>query len=475
MTRKLERITFTPDTSLLGKIGMGNFTAAEAIAELVANSFDARLYLDDDLNTEPLTVEIIVETDRIVIRDNGVGMSPKVLQGALTLAKDMDSVTGNTRKRMGLFGLGMKSASSSLGKAWSIATKEADADFPIGVKFDLEKFAESQEWSEDLFEYQAGDENPLEDFEHGTAIIITNLHHKSPGLGPIFDLLGTAYTPLLETSHNVILVNNEAVLKKPYDLIPDSKVLVDRVLAANPNWRVHGWVGLDKKTHNKGDYGLQLYREGQLIELWNKDFFRAHLMTSRIMGELHLDFVPTNYHKKGFQTESAEWLAAKKELISELKPIAKASGDMAKGKNDPQRVAKALDGLKKAANMAPEIIRPETRPVRETEDVAEDMRLQVQEDGLRIGGRFIALSWTFEEYGDGEAILWSFIYDEDSASLQAVINSSSALYLSTKDPKVLGILALADSVAQYLTTQEGISSAEALAIRDEWIIKAVSK
>lgn len=473
MANVINRITFTPDTSLLGKIGMGNFTAAEAVAELIANSFDARIFDESSDSFLPLTVEVLVEPNKVVVRDNGKGMSAEILQAALTLAKDMDQVTGNQKSRMGLFGLGMKSASSSLGKSWSITTLTSENQLPIGVTFDLEAFAESQEWAEDLYELQAGDENPLKGFSHGTAIVITKLHHSSPGIGPIIELLGTAYKPLLG-QNNKILVNGEAVLTKPYSLIEGSRVEIDSRFGPDQNWHVHGWLGLDTKTHNKGDYGLQLYREGQLIELWNKDFFRAHLMTSRIMGEVHLDFVPTNYHKKGFQTESKEWMAAKKELTELLRPIAKASGDMAKGKNDPQRVAKAIDGLKRAVTTAP-TIPSSSDDIAETDTGSQTVGTEVQRDGFRIGERFVALSWTFEDWGEEERILWDYIYDADAASLQAVVNTSSALYLVTKDLNVLGVLALADSVARYLIDHEKMPAAKALAIRDEWIIKAVAQ
>ena len=52
----IETIDTTPDASLMEDIGVGNFTVAEAIAELVANSFDWR-YPD-----EPLTVDITVNS-----------------------------------------------------------------------------------------------------------------------------------------------------------------------------------------------------------------------------------------------------------------------------------------------------------------------------------------------------------------------------------------------------------------------------
>jgi hypothetical protein len=43
------------------------------------------------------------------------------------------------------------------------------------------------------------------------------------------------------------------------------------------------------------------------VESWNKDWFKVHLMTSRIIGEVHLDFVQANFHKQGFEKTTPEW------------------------------------------------------------------------------------------------------------------------------------------------------------------------
>jgi hypothetical protein len=471
MSKKVRNLDLTPDTSLLAKIGVGNFTVAEAIAELIANSFDARVYstVEDQDFAAPIEIDVKVAGDSISIIDNGKGMTPEVLEAALTLAKDMDEITGNTRSRMGLFGLGMKSASSSLGKAWTVTTKTAEAAMPVSVAFDLDTFASEKNWSGELVELDDKSDNPLAEYEHGTCIHITKLHHDSPSEGPILELLGTSYKPLI-SAENVIRVNGQAVMAKPYNLLDGSKIVIDIVIDEEKDWRVTGWGGLDTKTHNDGYYGFQLYRKDQLIEPWNKDFFRAHLMTSRILGELHLNFIPTNYTKKGFHQDSKEWKAARTALIEILKPLAKASGDMAKGKNDPMRGAKAIQGLQKAAGIAPRIDAGDFPEPSEKPVVAAAPVITVEPESIVIGNEVINLVFAFEDFGD-EPILWDYIYD--GQELQAVINTGSKLYESVSDSKFLGILALADVVIRFLISERGMTLDRALDIRDKWILASV--
>lgn len=474
MSKTVRKLNLTPDTSLLAKIGIGNFTVAEAIAELIANSFDARVYntVDNQDIAEPLEVDVTVTNDSISITDNGRGMTTEVLEAALTLAKDMDKVTGNTRSRMGLFGLGMKSASSSLGKSWTVTTKTAEAAAPLSVTFDLDTFAVEKDWSGELIELDNKSENPLSGYEHGTCIHITKLHHESPSEGPILELLGTSYKPLI-SDNNVIRVNGEAVMAKPYNLLEGSVIEIDIVIDEAKGWRVTGWGGLDTKTHNDGYYGFQLYRKDQLIEPWNKSFFRAHLMTSRIMGELHLDFIPTNYTKKGFHEDSTEWKAARTALIEKLKPLAKASGDMAKGKNDPMRGAKAIAGLQKAAGNAPRIDAGDLPASATAPLVPAAPLITVESESIVIGNEVINLVFAFEDFGD-EPILWDYIYDSTAQELQAVINTGSKLFESVSDAKFLGILALADVVIRFLMSEHGMTLEKALDIRDKWILASVA-
>lgn len=500
MASFIRKLNLTPRTTLLEKVGLGNFTVAEAVAELVANCFDARIYGvngDEDI-AEPLAIEIRVEENFISVTDNGKGMDADLLEAALTLAEDMDKVTGNTRSRMGLFGLGMKSASSSLGKTWTVTTKTSDAKRPITVTFHLAEFGAREDWVEDLYELDSKSPNPLGKRTHGTSITITNLRQESPSEGPILELLGSAYKPLL--GHQaVITVNGEQVKPKPYNLVENSRVEIDIVIDEKKGWRITGWGGLDAKTNNDGRYGFQLFRKNQLIVPWNKDFFRQHLMTSRVVGEVNLDFVPTNYTKQGFQTESREWKAARAALREHLAPLAKASGDIASNKKDPMRFARATEGLQRAMGNAPRVDLPtgagsiglqgrepstgddagdgphtsgNSQPEPSGPESDKNSPVSIEAETIVIGEAVIRLAYSFEEWGD-ESILWDLIYDKESQELQAVINSGSKLFTSVKDSKFFGTLALADVVVRFLMSEFDFPLTRAIDIRDKWILASI--
>ena len=102
---------------------------------------------------------------------------------------------------------------------------------------------------------------------------------------------------------------------------------------------------MSKTKKNNKSKGSSHTIEKQLVEAWNKDFLRAHLMSSRVVGEIDLPFVAANFHKLGFNKTSEEWRLVKKYMTEALKPAVKASGRMAQGKKDNLRQAKAIRGL----------------------------------------------------------------------------------------------------------------------------------
>ena len=68
-----------------------------------------------------------------------------------------------------------------------------------------------------------------------------------------------------------------------------------------------GWIGLLEKRSIKGDYGIHLYKNDRLIKAFDKFGIRSHPEVAKIIGELHLNHVPVNFHKTGFIEESLEY------------------------------------------------------------------------------------------------------------------------------------------------------------------------
>ena len=279
MNKDIKFFDATPDRRLLVDIGAANYTVPQAIAELVANCMDAKLEIDE-CQVAPIEIEIFVADDSVSIIDNGQGMARTILGEAMRLSAIMDAVTGNTRIRKGMYGLGMKAACASLGMLWEITSRPSNDENEYVVEVDLEawlKNANRTDWKMGVEKRKFNSNtSPLGTREHGTAIVVKRLRETFTIPTAVTELLGMAYKPHLE-SGDKILVNGFEVNPKHYDLVEGSKIPINLPIG---NAFVTGWVGIDKKTHNDGNYGINIYREKQLVDAWNKDFIRAHLMSS---------------------------------------------------------------------------------------------------------------------------------------------------------------------------------------------------
>jgi hypothetical protein len=112
--------------------------------------------------------------------------------------------------------------------------------------------------------------------------------------------------------------------------------------------RIYGWVGIQRFAHPT-NYGIDLIRNGRLIRQWEKEpFFEwvnpentdervkdypidpGWFLGGRIIGEVHLDFVPVDFLKTNYQETSLAWSDSIKFLRGEtsLQPTRAA------GKND---------------------------------------------------------------------------------------------------------------------------------------------
>lgn len=472
----------TPDPALLEDIGAGSYTVPEAIAELAANSFDARV------GESQVLVKVSLDPEKITILDNGRGMSEEELADGMILGVKMDLIRPRDKARKGLFGLGMKTACASLGRHYSVTSKDVTSGQVSRIVIDLE------EWSS-----HAGDKNfkweitpeilddaesgPLLEMSSGTFIEITKLKDKAPYQGPVSQKLGHTYKPHLQ-SGDQIFVNNQQVPIQEFQLLPNSKIEISqkiKVADTGSEISLTGWAGLDSKTHNDGNYGLNLYRNGQLIETWYKGWFRAHLMTSRVVGELHLDDLSTNFHKKGFDAQTAEWKTISAAMTQWLKPVASASQQMNKGKNDPLKKEKAISGMRRAMGVAPTLPSPISfdgpshNPEPGERGSEAKNGFEIREDSIQIGDETIKLAHSLQPMGEDDYLPWDFVFDEDSLELQTVINEDSPIYLAVGDEEFFAALAMADTLMTFLVVEKSIPYARARELRDRWLQETVSK
>lgn len=302
-------VDITPDKSLIQKLGNARYRTVDVISELLANSIDARI----TGKIERIDVVLDYYEKVISISDNGSGMNLEELKDGLTIARDTKIEKG----KLGKFGL-RTSACSTLGKEFTITTSKPNSDFEYSIHYDEEK------WLSDSF-------NTWENFEiktrkkihswHGTIVRIGKLNvpiypNQSINLRKTFEV---KYGPYIKSEQISLFVNTRECESTKILIQQKSKQELD--IKLTDNHYLKGWIGLLEKRSIKGDYGIHLYKNNRLIKAYDKFGIRNHPKVTKIIGELHLDHVPTNFHKTGFIEESLEYTKALKAFRTDSKVI----------------------------------------------------------------------------------------------------------------------------------------------------------
>lgn len=464
----------SPSPKLLEKIGATNLTLADAVAEIVANSFDAAV------DGEPTIVEVQVDGKEVCVVDNGAGMTEEVLVEAVKLGVDMSDVVTKPQGAKGRFGLGMKTACASIGRWWAVYTRPIGARSEFRVIFDLAEWEARPDapeaWTIQVEELDLPADGPLGDREHGTAVVVQQIRQRDPLAGAVLTKLGEAFKPHLEQADS-ILVNGDPATPHKYAFVPNSKVPVEITFGTSHQFRITGWVAIDKHVHNEGDYGFNIYRHSQLVQTWYQEWFPAHLMTSRIIGEVHMDFVDATFFKQGLQ-QSELWRQASAEMKEFLKPVVRASRELSRkhqidspllaqqivgemyvglGLESPQAGGSGSEGDEPQGQVS-----GDDQPKRELPKLRVDLESLVLEDG-----RELSISLVERELG---VTPFDYVLDEAGIALLAVLNTSHPLCLQTKDMEQLRILAIADSILRFLVDECGMSGRKAAEVRSAWIL-----
>lgn len=479
---KRHEVDAVPAPRLMQTIGATALAPTSAVAELVANSLDARL---EGLG---LRIDVNVKDGRIEVVDDARGMTLEVLREALRLGVDMDAQAATRNGRMGTYGLGMKTAAASLGDRWGLTTRPVDASTPVEYRaeFDLREWAKRggsrDAWTITLEETPPDPEGPLGEASHGTVIWIEALRtqHHLPGAYLLH--LSRAFAPFIRQG-NRIFVNGQVVAVPEPRFAEGTYHTFETVVDEARGWVVRGWVALDTKVHNDGMYGIDLYRQDQLIELRNKDFFSAHLMTSRIVGEAHLDFVPVNFNKVDFSKGTEQWAIAKRTLRELLKPAVEASRIMSRGRHDYSRNTKAVAKLNEAfagpSSFVEAVVDVGGPPAEQGASAVPVLEASPSER-LRASGSTIWLPrGTVRldaqiEVLDPPLIPWDYVSTQDGRELLVVLNAESALYKKTKDSGFLACIAVADCIARFLIEKEHVDPRKARRVSNEWLHEAVT-
>jgi hypothetical protein len=303
-------VDITPDVSLLPKIGQAGHSVAEAVSELVDNSLDARVE-DAVLHVD---VQYDVRGKWIEVVDDGVGMARTDLADALVLA-----LSSKRDESIGRFGLGMKSACTSLGSHFTITTCRDGDHYEWIAEYDEAAFIESGRW-------QLPIRRRKKRRTHGTAIYVESKRVYHGLSQSLIRNLSWTFRHFIADGLLELKVNGEVVEPPQHQIDRESLLPLAGEVAGH---EVRGWVGLLSVSSQRGWYGFDLVRHRRVIRRYEKIGFQAHPQTARVVGELHLDGFETNNLKTDFIRETDEWRELETWLGEAIEPVVAASRALA--------------------------------------------------------------------------------------------------------------------------------------------------
>lgn len=303
---RVEKIDITPHSSLLPKLGQSNYSVGEALAELVDNSIDA----SDRGNTLKVEIKLDKQDDFVSIADNASGMNK------LTASKSF--VLGESKKleQLGQFGLGMKTACSSLGKRMTLETTCKGSTEKYVIEFDEEAFVSRGKW-QDFSLLIHDDANST---SHGTKITIRNLKFRfhTQIVSYVRKQLSERFAPFIINNELLIWVNGRQLQPEVPEILSESKKAL--AIELSDGSQIKGWAAL-LKIGSQEKSGFNMYRRGRLIRAYEKLGYSYHPSKMWITGELNLDTVPVTHNKREFIAEDPLYVEFLEKFQLLIKPL----------------------------------------------------------------------------------------------------------------------------------------------------------
>ncbi|MEX2411782.1 MAG: ATP-binding protein [Candidatus Paceibacterota bacterium] len=514
MTNKIiEHIDITPDKSIFHKIGEANYSIPDAIAELVDNSIDA-------INNDG--VDIVIALDKkqkkITISDNGIGMDKNIAAKALVLANS------SKKDSLGEFGLGLKSACTSLGKRFKLTTTPKGSEEAYVLTYDRDEFMKNGSWTSFPIDVDESKKDV-----HGTSIEITDLRVK------LYDALITRIKKDLSLRYGPFIKNNGVVIRvglseksaKKCEVIEpelndDGKKEFEFILSSGD--KIYGWWGLMKKASGVRS-GFDLFRRGRLIRASEKLGYNTHPMMNHVIGEINLDPVPVTHNKREFITESGEFRefiekfwgdkTAKlvdgeriKGLIDEIMKVAHSQWNEEKVEKQLPDVTKdaVRDNVLRALNRVDEfqeLAFPSLSQQKKRSDYGEDgemeeravhNRVATEEPDIteskrendkrtpkktkpqmakfiKINGKKFRFDFEFRDLDD-ETIDKEIAVDEKG--IQIYINTGFRGFMLSKDTSFYSVIHLAEALAMKYVEEGNLSAGQIFNLRNKLMIEVAS-
>ncbi len=320
--------------------------------------------------TLPSKKQLSVNGGVLRIQDNGPGMSAENAEKAIKAGFSGN----NPYDTLGLFGMGFNISTGKLGNVTTFMTSRADMDSYIKTVINLEKINNTKDYTLEALEIQKGLQEPFGYGAHGTIIEVTDWWPEGNanrgfiqkliqyGIPKIREEIGRRYATILRKGEIRIIINDEKCEPFEHCVWDDTRFVVRKsgnvpavirfdktvgntkrcgkctaILSSDETScpscgstsirtieeKVTGWVGI-QRFDSDTEYGIDLIRNGRAIKTGEKSAFFEYVdefkhtikdypidsQYGRIVGEVHLDFVPVDFLKQDFQRSSAEWQKA---------------------------------------------------------------------------------------------------------------------------------------------------------------------
>lgn len=229
-TRNLQIVDTPVNVEILHSLRESGYSNEAAIADIIDNSIDT--------NVKSKTINIQISEEEISIADDGCGMSIEEVAKAFELA------TSNKKSSLSLgkYGLGLKTASTSIGTRIELITKKVNENHVLGI-YDIEDMCKRKSFSiergtpseEDIQKFNSLTNNA----KSGTVVSIKKLDYLTDSnirrfSGNLSKEIGRVFRIFLQDGININVNGKKVQPTDPLLLFhKETKILGDKVHAIN--------------------------------------------------------------------------------------------------------------------------------------------------------------------------------------------------------------------------------------------------
>jgi len=294
-------ISIMPDKSIYRKMGRSSHGFNESIAEFIDNSIDA-MTTNQKKGTETLTIDISLDFKKeiIIIKDDAKGMNELESGKSIMLAH-----SDKNKDNLGEYGFGLKTAALSIGKTFEITTSQNGAQIGCHLKYDEDEWENNDNYTFESYPIRT---IKAEIVDHGTNILIKNLKIKlnQTKVDLLRKDIAKRYRGYIKG--NVVISVNKLICHS--EKINWSEGYPTEFKIETKYGVITGNIGLMKEGSQKGLYGFDLFRNNRMIRTYEKFGIPNHPTVARIIGDIHLNFVPVTHEKNKFIEDSEEYIDA---------------------------------------------------------------------------------------------------------------------------------------------------------------------